>query len=745
MTRLQWPKVPFVFDDDARRSFQALETAMLMAPVLSIYDPTLPTRVTTDASGYGIGAVLEQHDGDDWHPVEYFSHKVPPINSLDDARKELLAFVMAHKRWRHFLLGRRRFTWVTDNNPLTYYKTQDTMSSTIGRWMYFIDQFDFTPKHLHRRSLIRTSPRCMRNYLRITRQPATIALPTGTCSSTREARTYCVSHETVVFGLAFSGSTMTRDSPTILESTALLHDFDNDSDGSTSFPMSLGIATLAKFVDEASPAIAIPTARLKGASSSAALKILGYIPGISQRIQEEKAEAVKVLKSSIKTNRNGWITKLPEMGLGSEVLKSLQEMTERDSGWKGQCSGTVYFGADNFKEHMRILTEAYSMFAHTNPLHSSVFPSVPRLEAEVVAMTASTLNGDVSNGVCGNVTSGGTESILMAVKATRDYMKATRGITEPEIVIPVSAHAAYHKAGQYFSVRVRMAAVDAGFRADVEAMSKLINSNTIMIVASAPTFPQGVIDPVEDIAALARSANVCLHVDCCLGGFVLPFARKLGYPIPPFDFSVPGVTSVSADIHKYGLGPKGTSVVLYNSHELRKHAVVAVSTWSGGLYASMTIPGSRPGGLVASAWAAMMAVGGEGYLENAKKLMATATAIRKGIEAISDLHVLGRPDMTVVSFGSDTMDIFRVNDEMVARGWKLVPLHLPACLHICVTLQHVGMVEKFLADLEDSVQQVRNDPDEKSRGLAPIYGAAASIPNRGLVADMLVTFMDESF
>ncbi|GBG67237.1 hypothetical protein CBR_g88525 [Chara braunii] len=148
LTRLQSPKVPFVFDDEARRSFQALKTAMLMAPVLSIYDPTLPTRVTTDASDYGIGAVLEQQDEDDWHPAEYFSHKVPPINSLDYARKELLAFVMALKRWRHFLLGHRRFAWITDNNPLTYYKTQDTVSSAIGRWMYFIDQFDFTPKHI---------------------------------------------------------------------------------------------------------------------------------------------------------------------------------------------------------------------------------------------------------------------------------------------------------------------------------------------------------------------------------------------------------------------------------------------------------------------------------------------------------------------------------------------------------------------------------------------------------------------
>ncbi|GBG58941.1 hypothetical protein CBR_g24292 [Chara braunii] len=296
MTRLQSPKVPFVFDDDARRSFQALKTAMLMAPVLSIYDPTLPTRVITNASGYGIGVVLEQHDGDDWHPVEYFNHKVPPINSLDDARtKELLAFVMALKRWRHFLLGRRRFTWVTDNNPLTYYKTQDTVSSTIGRWMYFIDQFDFTPKHvpdlsnraadaLSRRpdlcamshhshstrsfndtssghiSLIRTSARSMHNYLRITRRPAIFALSTGTSSSTREARTYYVSQAIVVFGLASSASIMNHDSPAISESTALLHDFESDSDDPTSLPMSLGISTLAKFADAASPATAIPTA-----------------------------------------------------------------------------------------------------------------------------------------------------------------------------------------------------------------------------------------------------------------------------------------------------------------------------------------------------------------------------------------------------------------------------------------------------------------------------------------------------
>ncbi|GBG71834.1 hypothetical protein CBR_g10773 [Chara braunii] len=349
MTRLQSSKVPFVFDDDARWSFQALKTAMLMAPVLSIYDPTLPTRVTTDASGYGIGAVLEQRDGDDWHPVEYFSHKVPPINSLDDARKELLAFVMALKRWRHFLLGRRRFAWVTDNNPLTYYKTQGTESSTIGRWMYFIDQLDFTLKHLpglsnraadalsrrpdlcamtdhafafDGRHFIRTSPRCMRSYLRITRQPASIALSTGTCSSTREARTYCVSHETVVFGLAFSGSTMTRDSPASSESTKLLHGFDNDSDGPTSLPMSLGIATLAKFADEVSPAIATPTALEKSILEQRVGDINRHIRKLQEELELE-AHTLLVVPSDVKML-------LHDLGVSTEAeLEKKRERRQR--------------------------------------------------------------------------------------------------------------------------------------------------------------------------------------------------------------------------------------------------------------------------------------------------------------------------------------------------------------------------------------------------------------------------------
>ncbi|GBG84683.1 hypothetical protein CBR_g39058 [Chara braunii] len=297
MMRLQSPKVPFVFDDDARRSFQALNSAMLMGPVLSIYDPTLPTRVTTDASGYGIGAVLEQHDGNDWHPVEYFSHKVSPINSLDDARKkELLAFVMALKRWRHFLLGHRRFTWVMDNNPLTYYKTQDTVSSTIGRWMYFIDQFDFTPKHLPGLSnraadaLSRKPDLCamthhafafdeelQRHFIRgYESDPDFATLYAQLFSDHPPASHYHIADGYLL--LHSRGKDLLCVARDCRLRTRLLGEYHDSRlaghlgvnrtiarlrkrfHGPASLPMSLGIATLAKFADEASPAIATPTA-----------------------------------------------------------------------------------------------------------------------------------------------------------------------------------------------------------------------------------------------------------------------------------------------------------------------------------------------------------------------------------------------------------------------------------------------------------------------------------------------------
>lgn len=471
------------------------------------------------------------------------------------------------------------------------------------------------------------------------------------------------------------------------------------------------------------------------------------VPGVKSYIDAEKQKVVDKLQSSGKSSRDGWRTELPSSGLGNRVLEQMKNEKEKDAAWQGKCSGTVYIGGNESEGHFSLINEACSMFAHTNPLHLDVFKSVVRFEAEVVAMTAALLGSKekASGGqICGNMTSGGTESILLAVKSSRDYMKASKSITCPEMIIPESAHSAYDKAAQYFKIKLWRVPVNKEFQADVKAIKKYINKNTILIVGSAPGFPHGIIDPIEELGELALSYRICLHVDLCLGGFVLPFARKLGYPIPPFDFSVQGVTSISADVHKYGLAPKGTSIVLYRNHEIRKHQFVAVTEWSGGLYVSPTIAGSRPGSLIAGAWAAMLSLGQEGYLEHTREIMEASKRLQNGVKQIPELFVIGRPDMTIVAFGSNVIDIFEVNDLLSSKGWHLNPLQRPNSIHICVTLQHVPIVDDFLKDLTDSVQIVKQNPGPISGGLAPIYGAAGKIPDRGMVNELLVDYMDNA-
>ncbi|KAI3467742.1 hypothetical protein Pfo_024405 [Paulownia fortunei] len=471
------------------------------------------------------------------------------------------------------------------------------------------------------------------------------------------------------------------------------------------------------------------------------------VPGVKQYIDAEKQKVVNKLQGSGKSKRDGWRTELPRAGLGVEIINKMKDEKQKDVEWQGKCSGTVYIAGNEQEGHFSLINEACSMFAHTNPLHLDVFQSVVRFEAEVVAMTAALLGSKekASGGqICGNMTSGGTESILLAVKTSRDYMKVKKGITSPEMIIPVSAHSAYDKAAQYFKIKLWRVPVGQDFRANVKAIKRHVNRNTILIVGSAPGFPHGIIDPIEELGELASAYGICLHVDLCLGGFVLPFARKLGYPVPPFDFSVQGVTSISVDVHKYGLAPKGTSVVLYRDHDIRKHQFVAVTEWTGGLYVSPTIAGSRPGGLIAGAWAAMMSLGLEGYLENTRKIMEASKRIEKGVRQIPELFIIGRPDMTIVAFGSDIVDIFEVNDIMSSKGWHLNALQRPNSIHICVTLQHVTVTEDFLKDLRDSVQTVKANPGPINGGLAPIYGAAGKMPDRAMVQDLLVDFMDSS-
>lgn len=485
----------------------------------------------------------------------------------------------------------------------------------------------------------------------------------------------------------------------------------------------------------------------KGAFLIILMNNIRLIPGLRGYIEREKGKVADKLQSSIKSGREDWQTELPRDGLGIGVIERLKFEKSKDVQWQGRCSGTVYIGGSESEGHFSLINEAYSMFAHTNPLHLSIFPSIARFEGEVVAMTASMFGSreKASGGqVCGNMSSGGTESILLAVKSSRDYMKVKKGITNPEMIIPESAHSAYDKAAQYLKIKLWRVPVNEDFQADVKAIQRYLNKNTIMIVGSAPGFPHGIIDPIEELADLALGWGICFHVDLCLGGFVLPFARKLGYPIPPFDFTVHGVTSISVDIHKYGLGPKGTSVVLYRNHEIRKQQFVAVTEWSGGLYVSPTVAGSRPGGLIAGAWAAMMTIGEEGYLEAARKVMEVSKTIQQGIKQIPELFIVGRPDMTVIAFGSDKLDIFKVNEVLSTQGWHLNALQRPNSIHICLTLQHTLVAEDFLKDLKEAVTTVQENPSAFEDGMAPIYGAAGKMPDRGMVRDLLIEYMDNT-
>ena len=476
------------------------------------------------------------------------------------------------------------------------------------------------------------------------------------------------------------------------------------------------------------------------------------LPILKEFVAREKAKLIAKLDADLRKKiaaNPPRVAELPQNGLSCKAIlseaDSRQARDTRQLMKASRMSGAVYM-AD--QEHFDLLCSIYSSFVHANPLHADAFPSVARMEAEVVSMTASLLGGCSATNpdVCGLMTSGGTESILTAIRATRDYMRVTRHIRRPEMIVAVSAHAAVYKAAEYFNIQIVRVPVDKHFRMDVSATARAIGKNTILIYASAPGYPHGAIDPVEDLAALAKKRGVCLHVDACLGGFVLPFIPSSNQStLPLFDFRAPGVTSLSVDTHKYGLSQKGSSVVLYASSLLRQYQYTAVMDWSGGLYISPSQPGSRSGGLIAQTWASLLHLGRNGYQVIANRIFRAAVLLRDGISHIHGLQVLGSDVSMVVAWGSSDplLDIYVVNDIMITKGWHLSVLHTPAALHMCITPANLECVSELLNDLKAAVDETRNSSNgEISGGKAPIYGLAGALPDRDLVGDILKDVQD---
>lgn len=432
---------------------------------------------------------------------------------------------------------------------------------------------------------------------------------------------------------------------------------------------------------------------------------------------------------------------LPKSGTPREaVMQQLKSLHADDAKWKdGKTFSLVYFAGD---EVSQLLKEAYGEFIAENGLSPVAFPSLRQMECEVVSMAASLLGGD--DDVAGTMTSGGTESIMMAIKAAREWGRKEKGLKRPHLIVPASAHPAFDKAVHYFDVDYSHAPLLPDFRVDVAAMEKLIRPETVLLVGSAPSYPHGVIDDITAIAGLAKSKGILCHVDACLGGFFLPFARKLGRPLAPFDFAVDGVTSMSADLHKYGYAAKGASVVLYRSGALRRHQFFTYAGWNGGLYASPSFCGTRPGGAIAAAWAVMHHLGEEGYLTRAQSILDSTKKMQDGIRKIPGLSVQGEPVGGVFAFGSDTLNVYELGDAMDARGWKLDRQMNPAALHVMVTPAHAAVLEKFLSDLTECAKSLAAG-EPAPDGSAAMYGMVGTIPDRKQVDDFLVEFLDGLF
>jgi sphinganine-1-phosphate aldolase len=445
--------------------------------------------------------------------------------------------------------------------------------------------------------------------------------------------------------------------------------------------------------------------------------------------------------------------RIPTAGLPREqILAELQTMSaeEDELGDAGRCSGSIYSGDH---EHYHFMTEAFETFAHSNVLQRDMYPSANKLEGEIVAMALNMLGAEAVAGhhpgqePCGVLTSGGSESLISAVYAYREWAREERGITEPQMIMPRTAHVALDKGAHYFGVEVLHAPIGPDGLVDIDWVAEHITDRTIMLVGSAGSYPYGLIDPIEDLAAMADSHDIGMHVDGCLGGFLLPWGRQLGYDIAAFDFAVPGVTSISADTHKYGYALKGTSVLMYRDKNLRRHQYFTVPDWPGGLYVSPGISGSRSGGLIAATWASLVSMGQQGYLDAADAIFSTARQIRTSVESIPELEVIGDPTF-LIAFKTDPqaldeMAIFHVNDALIERGWRMNALHLPPALHFCVTRPNTqpGVAEAFDGDLRAAVEYAKRPVQEAPRSGA-LYGFGGTPEGTATLDGLLTAGLD---
>lgn len=489
-----------------------------------------------------------------------------------------------------------------------------------------------------------------------------------------------------------------------------------------------------------------------------ARRVVGVVmalPPIRNKIEKELDSTIEMMEHQIVKNDEALLQfpKLPPSGIPSEIvvgeIEKLQEILAHSDWESGRVSGAVYHGGE---ELLDLQLKAYHMYSVANQLHPDIFPGIRKMEAEVVAMVLKLFNAPELG--CGATTSGGTESLLLTGLAAREYARKYRGVREPEVIAPVTVHAGIEKACTYFNMKLHKVELDPKtFQVDVKKVKRLINSNTVLLVGSAPNYPHGIIDDIEALSKLAVRYDIPLHVDACLGSFIVSFLEKSNVHddrvIPIFDFRAPGVTSISCDTHKYGFAPKGSSIIMYRNSKLRECQYYILSNWTGGMYGSPTLAGSRPGALMAGCWATMLNIGESGYSKSCYDIVSATMKAKEAIKTHAllskHLEILGDPIASVIAFRTrpkSNLNIYVIGDAMTKKGWHLASLQRPAALHFAFTRLTVPVVDTMIGDLVEIVDEQKDSAEKPKSDTAALYGVAGSISTAGVANEIIAAYLD---
>lgn len=454
-----------------------------------------------------------------------------------------------------------------------------------------------------------------------------------------------------------------------------------------------------------------------------AAKLVIMIPAVNQELNKQLDTFAEGLEKELFEHEDDIQETLPIKGI-NYTSRQARIVSE-------QSTGAKYHSREAIKD---VILKAMADNIHANPLHPEMFPEVRRDEASIISMTKNLLKAGAN--ADGHVTSGGTESIMLACRAAKNRGKDLYNITKPEMIIPSSAHTSFSSAAEYFGINLITIPVDktTNFVLDPKKVKTAVTSNTVLIVASAPCFPYGTIDPIEDISKIVEEyqGRIGFHVDCCVGGFLLPFMQK--YAIKPYDFRVKGVTSISSDTHKYGFGPKGGSVIVYRDKAWKKYQMSTDADWAGGIYGKPGITGSRPGYISAATKAVMDYMGVEGYTQSTESIVDLTRNLTQKIKEIDDLEIMGNPQVCIVAFRfkNNLYDVYELKGLMKEKKWNIAELQNPPGLHFCITLVHVdskNFLENFMKDLTECINQLKSSTATKKKGTAAIYGTMQKVPS----------------